>query len=147
MQYCACNLCNELYIGELVLRRFTNFSVVFNKYPYLPGHIMVVSNQHLHNSLNNFTPEQRSELMEIAVWAQNILLEVVNCDSANMGVNLGPQAGGSIPEHFHFHIVPRHVNDVNFMAVTTNNIHHVYPHHQQLELNTRIYHAFHNAMA
>ena len=142
----SCALCNELTNGELHLRRFANFSVVFNRYPYIPGHIMVVSNHHLHNSLNNFTPIQRSELMEIAVWAQNILLGVVQCDSANMGVNLGPNAGGSIPGHFHFHIVPRHVNDINFMAVTTNNIHHIYPRHQQLELNTRIAHAFYNAM-
>ena len=145
MNFCSCDLCKELSSGELVLRRFQNFSILFNRYPYLPGHIMIISNQHLHNNLNNFTPAQRSELMEIAVWAQNILLEVVGCDSANMGINLGPHSGGSIPDHFH--IIPRQINDVNFMAVTTNNIHNIYPHHQQLELNTRIFSAFHNAMA
>ena len=140
MDICGCALCNEILTGELVLKRFLNFSVVFNRYPYIPGHIMVISNSHVSSNLNNFTPRLRSELMEISLWAQNLLLQTTGYDSANIGMNLGSNSGGSIPEHFHIHIVPRKINDTNFMAVITNGS--TYPKYQQIEFNQRIRNSF-----
>lgn len=138
---CNCTICNELITGELVLRHFDNFFVVLNRYPYLPGHIMVVSNLHIYNSLDNFTSAQKHELIEIIAWSQNILLNAVNCDSVNIGINIGPHAGGINSSHFHFHIIPRHINDINFMSAITKNSYNTYPQHI-LELNQRIIHAF-----
>ena len=141
-----CGICQELKTGELILKRFANFSVVFNRYPYLPGHLMIVLNNHVSNNLN-LIPHLRHEFIDIVLWTQNILMTVLNTNSLNMGVNTGPFSGSSIPDHFHWHIVPRSRNDINFMAITTNNSLNVYPshQHQQLELNKKIAQAFYNA--
>ena len=41
----------------------------------------------------------------------------LRCDAVNVGINLGPAAGGSQADHLHVHCVPRWTGDANFISV------------------------------
>ncbi len=80
---------------------------------------MIIPKKHL-PKLENFTRKERCEFMEILNFAQQRLLRALNLNSCNIGINIGPYSGGSIPDHLHIHIVPRWNNDNNFMHLLTD---------------------------
>jgi ATP adenylyltransferase len=89
--------------------------VILNRYPYTSGHLMVVPYKHK-TSLDSFTDETRSELVELVSQCIQILREVYCAQGFNVGANIGSAAGAGIPKHFHFHVVPRWDGDTNFMS-------------------------------
>lgn len=89
--------------------------VVMNKYPYSPGHMMVVPHFHTSNI----------EDLESDVWIQmsirarqgvKLLKEVMPCEGVNIGMNLGKAAGAGIEQHVHYHMLPRWLGDTNFIS-------------------------------
>lgn len=89
--------------------------VVMNKYPYSPGHMMVVPHFHTSNI----------EDLESDVWIQmsirarqgvKLLKEVMPCEGVNIGMNLGKAAGAGIEQHVHYHMLPRWFGDTNFIS-------------------------------
>ena len=109
----VCPLCKELVISEQVLKKWNHFAVVFNRYPYIAGHLMVIALEHK-STLNDLTREERAELIEVINETQQRLMSAMDTDSTNVGINSGEWSGASIPDHFHVHIVPRGPNDVGF---------------------------------
>lgn len=116
-----CPLCVELQSEEHVLRRWENFSLIFNRYPYVAGHLMLISNTHL-STIDQFNPQQRFELIEALNEAEQTLLKTLEIESTNIGLNRGPDSGASIPDHLHIHIVPRYPRDVGFFHLFSNQI-------------------------
>jgi len=99
----------------VVYRRKSGF-LIMNRYPYAAGHLMAVPYL-IVVDLEALTSVERSELMDLAIYAQRLLREVVRAQGFNVGFNLGSAAGAGIDSHIHLHIVPRWVGDHNFMPV------------------------------
>lgn len=89
--------------------------VVMNKFPYSPGHMMVIPYFHTSNI----------EELEDDVWIRmslrvrqgvKLLKEVMPCEGVNIGMNLGKAAGAGIEQHVHYHMLPRWLGDTNFIS-------------------------------
>ena len=98
-----------------VLHREKDFFIVMNKYPYSPGHFMIIPNLHT----------DKLELLESDTWMQmnqfaqrgvSMLKEVIGAQGVNLGMNLGRVGGAGIAEHIHLHLVPRWMGDTNFIT-------------------------------
>jgi len=89
--------------------------VVMNKFPYSPGHIMIIPYFHTCNV----------EDLDDTIWlkvslrvkqAVKLLKEIMPCEGVNIGMNLGKAAGAGIEQHIHYHLVPRWIGDTNFIS-------------------------------
>jgi len=116
-----CGLCNEFDSKENVIKEFKHCFVMFNKYPYLPGHVMIVSKRPI-VSLADCTKEERIEIIDVLSCSQQLVMNSLDIKSSNIGINTGTDSGGSILDHLHIHIVPRTARDMNFMYTTANTI-------------------------
>jgi ATP adenylyltransferase len=102
--------------SERVLARSELGYVVLNKYPYNPGHVMVVPNRHI-GDLEGFDDEESLELQRLLRRAVKALREEMEPHGFNIGLNIGRIAGAGLPDHIHWHVVPRWSGDTNFMPV------------------------------
>ena len=98
-----------------VLHRDEHCFVVMNKYPYTPGHFMIIP--HLHtDKLEDLDSVTWLHMSDLAQKGVRLLKEGVGARGVNIGMNLGSAAGAGIAEHIHFHIVPRWERDTNFIT-------------------------------
>ena len=92
---------------------------IMNAYPYAVGHLMVLPMRQVAN-LAELTSQESLELWGTVTQATEVLRSEYAPHGLNVGINLGPAAGGSVSEHLHVHIVPRWRGDANFMASVAN---------------------------
>ena len=87
---------------------------VMNRFPYNPGHFMIIPARHI----ANYEDLNEEELFHISKMAQAgcKILKDFGAEGINMGWNLGFDAGAGIPEHIHLHLVPRFKRDTNMMT-------------------------------
>jgi ATP adenylyltransferase len=100
----------------LVLARTTNAVVMLNRFPYANGHVMVAPRRHTAD-LSALPSAEYGDLGEILRQSVAILQETFQPQGMNVGLNLGRAGGAGITDHFHWHIVPRWVGDINFMPL------------------------------
>lgn len=121
----ACFLCDAFAGGTaaagqdaqtLVVARREHCFVVMNLYPYNAGHIMVVPNHHV-GRLHLLADAELSNLMMTVRESEQALERAFQPDGINIGANLGRAAGAGVPDHIHFHLVPRWNGDTNFMPI------------------------------
>jgi ATP adenylyltransferase len=117
----GCIFCQASEKGDddavMILHRGPNGFVMMNAYPYNPGHLMVAPFRHTGD------PQQMSadELVDLGRLLQRslrALTDEMHPDGFNVGMNLGKVAGAGVPDHLHWHVVPRWNGDTNFMSVT-----------------------------
>jgi ATP adenylyltransferase len=101
---------------SLILHRGELAYVIFNAYPYNPGHLMVVPYDHL-SRLGQLSTATRAETWELGCWAAEVLEQHLGAQGVNLGMNLGGAAGAGIADHLHLHAVPRWGGDTNFISV------------------------------
>jgi ATP adenylyltransferase len=100
---------------KFILHRAEFNFVILNIYPYTSGHLMIVPYAHLAD-LDRADKRTTDELMDLTKRCQTALREAYRPNGFNLGMNLGKAAGAGVAEHFHQHILPRWVGDVNFMT-------------------------------
>ena len=116
----GCVFCNAEKQGVgfdiLCLLQKSKSLILLNKYPYNTGHLLILPRRHVAD-LWDLTPEENAE---IARWIQaslKNLKKVYQCEGFNVGLNHGSVAGAGIPEHLHWHIIPRWNGDTNFFPL------------------------------
>lgn len=88
---------------------------VMNKYPYTPGHFMIIPHQHT-DSLEALPAEHWLHIAGLAQKGVAALKSEFHTNSVNIGMNLGEAAGAGIAEHIHLHLLPRWHKDSNFIT-------------------------------
>ncbi|TMC14301.1 MAG: HIT domain-containing protein [Chloroflexi bacterium] len=101
---------------NFVLFRPAGALVMLNRFPYNSGHLLIAPIRHT-GELAELAADEVGALMSALQRMLTILGEVVTPDGFNLGANLGRTAGAGIPDHVHFHVVPRWNGDTNFMPV------------------------------
>jgi len=102
-----------------VLFRNKKAFIVMNKYPYTPGHFMIIPHIHIDN-LENLDSDIWLEISRLAQNGVMLLKDRFNAQGVNLGMNLGVAAGAGIAEHIHLHLVPRWQRDTNFITSIAN---------------------------
>lgn len=115
--FCKMNLQHKKsWRKNKILHKNQHGFVVLNLYPYNPGHLLVVPNFHV-SELETLAEEDYLGLCSLVKLSISVLKIAYKPNGFNVGINLGHHAGAGIPEHCHFHIVPRWAGDTNFMPL------------------------------
>lgn len=104
--------------NHLIVARNDHAFVMLNNYPYNPGHVMVIPNEHDSDyaDLGEGTLLGHARLKQRTFDAMEAAFSP---DGFNAGLNIGEGSGGSI-DHLHTHVVPRWSGDTNFMPVISD---------------------------
>jgi len=102
--------------SRLVVCRGERAFVMMNRYPFAPGHLLVMPYRHV-DALEKLDNEEHDELFRLVRDACVRLRKAVRAEGLNVGCNLGAVAGAGVAAHLHVHIVPRWGGDTNFMPV------------------------------
>jgi len=88
---------------------------VMNRFPYAPGHFMIIPYEHT-DKIEELSEEAWREMSRFVRFGVEILKRELSAGGVNIGMNLGKAAGAGIAEHVHYHLVPRWERDTNFIT-------------------------------
>ena len=101
---------------NLCVYRTKYSQIVVNKFPYNSGHLLILPHRHCGDFLA-LEPLEYSDLMQTLKLAAQAVTQIYNPQGYNLGLNNGSSAGAGIPDHLHFHLVPRWNGDLNFFPL------------------------------
>jgi ATP adenylyltransferase len=113
---CEAAKCTDFNNENLVVYKSDYSVVLMNRYPYNSGHLLIAPNIHIGDILNL----EINHLLDINILIQKSIIVLNNLyhpHGYNIGANLGRAAGAGVPDHLHFHVVPRWNGDTNFVPV------------------------------
>jgi ATP adenylyltransferase len=114
-----CFLCDYYSTPQKDKWRTKHAFVVFNKFPYNNGHLLIAPIRHI-ASLDNASDDELLCLMGLVRDCQKALSLIIKPHGFNVGMNFGRCAGAGLPDHLHIHVVPRWNGDTNYMHVCSD---------------------------
>jgi ATP adenylyltransferase len=102
-----------------IVHRGTTCFAIMNAFPYASGHLLILPYREVAD-LEDLSAEETQELWATVTTAAQVVKSVYQPQGLNVGINLGPPAGGSVSQHLHVHVVPRWIGDANFMTAVAN---------------------------
>jgi ATP adenylyltransferase len=102
--------------AALIVHRSKLSYLVLNRFPYNPGHLLVVPFREV-TELEQLNAQERGDVFDEIIFGQALLTAALRPDGFNIGFNLGASVAGGSIAHLHGHIVPRWNGDNNFMPV------------------------------
>jgi ATP adenylyltransferase len=116
----GCVFCNaakkEPSFDTLCVYKSKYSMIVLNKFPYNSGHLLIIPQKH-EGDLLALSKEAYSDLNDTLRLAMKALQDIYQPGGVNMGLNHGAVAGAGIPDHLHYHLVPRWAGDLNFFPL------------------------------
>lgn len=107
---------NKPSAENLCLFKNSLAQIVMNKFPYNAGHLLVLPLRHEGDFLA-LSEAELAEIYRLTRKCVEMLKAEYQPQAFNLGSNLGASAGAGIPDHLHFHIVPRWNGDTNFFPL------------------------------
>ena len=116
----GCVFCSARESGpsaeSLLVATLGDAMLILNKYPYNAGHLLVLPKRHVGN-FAELTLKEAADIHALQQKALYALTDLYQPGGFNMGLNLGGAAGAGIPDHLHWHLIPRWGGDSNFFPL------------------------------
>jgi ATP adenylyltransferase len=116
----GCLFCEKPKEGDdeeaLILARTELSFAMLNRFPYNSGHLMIAPFRHV-GEVEEIKDDESLDMQQLLQRCIGALKEAMQPDGFNIGMNIGVVAGAGIPDHLHWHVVPRWTGDTNFMPV------------------------------
>ena len=106
-----CIFCEKQKDRNKVIGETSQFYLIWDEFPVSEGHILVISKEHRVN-YTELSQLEKIDLTQGIDLATAIIESTLDITDFNIGINQGEVAGQSV-EHFHCHIIPRRLNDVD----------------------------------
>lgn len=106
----------DISFESLCVYKSKHSQIILNKYPYNNGHLLVLPLAHV-GDLLTLSPERYEDLHKTLRLAAQAVQSVYEPNGFNIGMNHGATSGAGIPDHLHYHIVPRWSGDLNFFPL------------------------------
>lgn len=107
---------------DRVFLRLTHVFALWDAFPVGDGHALIVPTRHMPTWFDA-TPEERTALFTAIEPVCSLIRSRWQTDGFNIGINIGPSAGQTVP-HLHLHVIPRRNGDV---ADPRGGVRHVIP--------------------
>ncbi len=104
---------------NLIVHRSKYAYIILNRFPYNPGHVMIVPYRHI-SSIDLLDENEVYDVFNLIKITLSSIRKIYSPDGFNIGINIGRTAGAGIESHVHVHVVPRWNGDANFMPVLSN---------------------------
>jgi len=106
----------RLSFETLCVKKTPHSMVVLNKFPYNSGHVLILPLRHCGDLLALSKPEHQ-DLQDLVRSTMAAVQSLYKPAGFNLGLNHGAVAGAGIPDHLHYHLIPRWSGDLNFFPL------------------------------